>query len=217
MKDVILCSEQQESLDGIMLGDGHLELHGHEARLRIHHSGQQCDYVNKLYDIFSDYVLSPPACSEQHRGDKVFITYGFNTTTHPEFTRNWRAYYHATPETADSAKPTYVKRVPEDIDKRLTPKAFAHFISCDGSPLARSGIKLSTHSYSKSDNQRICDALATNFGINAVVRFEPKKGGRASSYSYIVIHRTYLEQVQKIVLPHLSPFFYYKVGLAPPR
>lgn len=71
------------------------------------------------------------------------------------------------------------------------------------------------HSYSKSDNQRICDS--TNFDINAVIRFEPKKGGRAGSYSYIVIHRTYLEQVQKIVLPHLSPFFYYKVGLAPPR
>ena len=60
-KTLKLSDLQKEVLIGLLMGDGHLESRdGRIYRLKIELSYLQKEYVDWLYDIFKEWVLTPP-------------------------------------------------------------------------------------------------------------------------------------------------------------
>ena len=53
---------QREVLVGIILGDAHLETrnNGRTYRVKFEYSAKQCEYVEHLYEIFKEWVLTSP-------------------------------------------------------------------------------------------------------------------------------------------------------------
>jgi len=53
---------QHEIIIGVLLGDAHLEKQkgGINYRLKFHQNDRHKDYIFHLYDIFHDWVKTPP-------------------------------------------------------------------------------------------------------------------------------------------------------------
>ena len=100
-----------------------------------------------------------------------------------------------------------VKVVPENISELLTPVAFAHLIQGDGG-FKSQGIYLCTDSYTLQDVVRLMNVLIIRYELKCTLhRASNGKGYR------IYIFRNSVGKVTEIVLPHLIPSMYYKVGI----
>ncbi len=82
-----LSDVQRETLVGILLGDACLETQnaGRTYRLKIEQAAAHADYVQHLYEVFRDWVLSPPRPKQgRTRGVTLTINLAFQTVSHEE-------------------------------------------------------------------------------------------------------------------------------------
>ena len=100
-----------------------------------------------------------------------------------------------------------VKVVPENIYELLTPVAFAHLIQGDGIFKSK-GIYLCTDSYIIQDVARLMNVLILRNELKCTLH----KANKGKGY-IIYISRSSVGKVTEIVLPHLIPSMYYKVGI----
>ena len=80
-KSIQLTSVQKEVLTGLLLGDGHLETQnqGRTFRLKVEHSIIQKDYVDWLYTIYQNIILTKPQIKKQIINGKAYQKYWFST------------------------------------------------------------------------------------------------------------------------------------------
>jgi len=97
-----------------------------------------------------------------------------------------------------------VKVIPFNIASLLTPIALAQWIADDG--FFRNGLALQTDSYTRNEVNLLIEALILNFGIEIRVRLEKQN-------PVIYIPSSQMDLVRSIVLQHLDPYTYYKIGL----
>lgn len=103
-----------------------------------------------------------------------------------------------------------VKVVTENIYELLTPVAFAHLIqgvACAGKFKSK-GICLCTDSYIIQDVVRLMNVLIIRNELKCTLH----KANNGKGY-IIYISRSSVGKVTEIVLPHLIPSMYYKVGI----
>jgi len=187
-----LTQTQTEVLYGMVLGDAHLGFMGNEVRLEIMQSAAQHNFVQHLFKVFRPYILcSAPQYKAQRLRDKIYPTYRFTSAAHAVFTEVHAMFYERTETILTSGKPKYVKRVPDNIEEQLTPRVLAYFFMCDGS-LVRggkakrpNGASIASHGFCEADNTRLCQALASKFGLHPTLRHTPKPGGKGTTYTYI--------------------------------
>lgn len=193
-----LNNEQKEVLIGILLGDATLETQngGRTYRMKIEHSFKQRSYVEHLYRMFKDWVLTEPRIREVTLPNgKTYKNILFSTLGH----RNFRFYAHQFYRDRN-------KVVPKLIYKWLTPKAVAYWFMDDGSAKSKQSkaVIFNTQGYGKKDVGRLVRILETKFCLEAKPR-KQKEGNQ------IYISGRSFEKFRILVLPHILPEMQYKL------
>ncbi len=162
--NLTLSKLQEEVLVGLVLGDGCLyrQQKSHNARLLVGQSLKQADFLVWLYEIFKDFVRTPPRSKIRQRAGKQNFEMGFKTLSHCTFTKFYDLFY--APK----------KIIPENINELLTPIAFAVWFMCDGSIKSKEckGRILNTQSFIRSDIDRLIIILNKKFRLKASIRMQ---------------------------------------------
>lgn len=200
LKDKLDLSEfQKEVLVGMVLGDGCLEHRGNSsgAILKICQSLKQQKFVEWLYEVFINFVRTPPKIKISHRNGKENYEFRFDTLTHPTFKNFYDLFYR-----------DHKKIIPEDINQSLTSTAFAVWFMCDGSIKSKEcrGRILNTQSFIRSDIERLISILKSKFNLQTSIRTQ--KDGLQ-----IYISAKSAEVLDSILRDKILPSFYYKLPL----
>lgn len=195
-----LPSYQYSTFIGIMLSDGFLSLNlktgSTNAFLEFAQSFEKFDYVFFVFNILGHYCNKMPKFrSMKKTNSPTTHSLRFTTRSLPCFTEIYHLFYV-----------NGVKIVPLDIYNLLTPIALAHFIMGDG---ARSGngLLLCTDSFSLKDIIRIMNVLIIKFDLECTLRTNQH------GYFRIAIKTKSMIKLRAIVLPHMHPSMYYKLGI----
>lgn len=193
-----LNAEQKEVLMGILLGDATLETQngGRTYRMKIEHSISQKIYLEHLYCVFKEWVLTPPRLKAVTLSNgKIYTNVVFSTLSHSSF----RFYAH---QFYDDKH----KVVPRLINRWLTPKAVAYWFMDDGSIKSKQskGVIFNTQGYTIQDVLRLVRVLKEKF------RLESKARKQKEGYQIYVSGRSY-EQFKNIVSPYILPEMRYKI------
>lgn len=197
-KRLRLTSLQKEILVGKILGDGHLESqnYGRTIRLKIEHSAKQREYVDWLYELFKEWVLTPPQFKQQKVGKNLFVKYWFQTISHGSF----RFFYHQFYQEKR-------KKIPKLIDRWLTRRALAIWFMDDGSSKdkKRKARIINTQGFNDNDIKRLQRALETRYRIKTSIKVE-----RGKKCIYILTDST--ERFISLISPYILPSMRYKIN-----
>ena len=189
--------KQRSIMVGTLLGDGHLETQnqGRTYRLKIEHSIKQKEYTDFLYQNFKSWVNELPKEKNKVVKGKTYTNYYFQTRSIGEFRFYGQIFYDKEGK----------KRIPDFIDKLLTPLALAVWFMDDGSAKSKQhkALILNTQCFSKRDLRLLINAFEKCFGIEAKLRSQ-KEGYQ------LIIPRP--EKFIELILPYLRKEFYYKLG-----
>lgn len=194
-----LAPEQQEILFGLLLGDACLETQnkGQTYRLKIEQSRSHQAYIEHLYGLFADWVLTPPrirqVVSVGHQSENV----AFQTISHSAFRFYAHQFY------ADGKK-----RVPKLIHRWLTPQGLAYWFMDDGSIKSKQSkaVILNTQGFNRSEVETLTQVLQQLFGLQASVRNQ-KDGCQ------IYISGNSYERFAELISPYLIAEMQYKLPL----
>ena len=194
-----LSDYQREIVIGLLLGDGHLETQNNSRtyRLKIEHSNLQKEYVEWLYQIFKDWVLTGPQKKLQVVNGVKYEKYWFSTVSHGAF----RFY----------AQQFYLERrkiLPRLIGKWLTPLAIAIWFMDDGSIKSKRhrALILNTQSFTKAELVKLIDILHKKQGIEASLRKQ------RNLYQLLVTGES-AEKLANLIKPYILPSMQYKLGI----
>ena len=193
---------QKEVLIGVLLGDGHLETQngGRTYRLKIEHSFLQKDYVDWLYQIFKEWVTTPPRERTQIVLGVPYNKYGFSTLSHGAFRFYAQQFYQ-----------NKKKVLPKAIHKWLSPIAMAVWYMDDGSIKSNRhrALIINTQSFSIPDLKRLIIIFKDKYGIEMKLRKQSRKS--IEIYQLITTSDTVARFVD-IIRPHILPSMHYKLG-----
>lgn len=194
-------SHQFDVIIGSMLGDARLECRSEgkrypvSARLRIHQSEKQKEYVFWKYEQLKNFVLKGPRrikAGYDIQRKKDWHSWYFHTRTLEEFGPLYHYFYH-----------NGEKVLPDNIEKLITPRAMAVWFMDDGSNTGES-YTISTHCFVMKDQLRIIDFLKKKFDISATVQKDRTK-------LKIRIGRHEYQKFNQIVESHIIPSMTYKI------
>lgn len=182
-----LSKQQREILVGVLLGEAKLESlnRGRTYQLKIEHSEQQREYVYHLYDLFKDWVVTPPQETEAILTDSASKkVIGFQTISHAAF----RFYAH-------QFYGEQSKKIPKLIQRWLTPLNLAYWYMENGTTNS-SRVVLYTHSSASWEVKRLAQTLTTVFGLQV------KERKQETGYQLYFVDEAY-EQFKEVVKPYL--------------
>ena len=192
-----LTSRQREILVGLLLGDGCLETqnNGVTYRLKIEHCLAQNDYVNWLYDIYKDWVMTPPQI-KQKNGETITQNVWFNTVSHIALRYYGKQFY-----------PQGKKILPKYISRLLKPLTLAIWFMDDGSLKSKDHrtLILNTQGFTIKEVEMLQKALKDKYSIEAQLR--KQKDG-----TQLMMVRESAVEFARIISPYLLPQFAYKLG-----
>src|SRR4030042_1642541 len=186
---------------GSLLGDGRLECrsigkrHPISARLRIHHSEKQKEYVFWKYNQLNNLVSKGPRKTKvwyDPKRDKTHYSWYFHTKTTEGFGKLHRWFYK-----------NGQKILPENIFNFLKPKVLAVWFMDDGSNTKKS-YTLSTHCFSFSEQGRIKNFLKDKYSITATIVKDRTK------YKIAVGRKEY-PKLNNVIEPFIIPSMNYKI------
>jgi len=150
---------QRDIVAGTLLGDGCLEFNGYRGtRLQIKQKDGHKQYVMWLYKNLSDLCRTEP---QQRKDTKQWY---FSTRALEELTELHTVFYSKEKR----------KKVPERIASLMTsPLSIAIWYMDDGTldyrPKSHYNYRLSTDSFTTTENELLVDMLKDNFGVNASI------------------------------------------------
>jgi hypothetical protein len=157
-----MTERQKHLLDGMLLGDAHLERQNgaRSARLKIEHSVRQSRYVDWKFAEWREWVRTPPRERLRRNRLGTFSTnVGFSTLSHVEFEAVRLRYYR-----------DRRKVVPEDLE--LTPLSMAVWFMDDGSGKSSQcrGLYLNTQSFTALEVGLLQSVIRRDVGVETSVR-----------------------------------------------
>lgn len=157
-----MTERQEQLLEGMLLGDGHLERQrgARTARLKIEHGLAQAAYVDWKYSEWRDWVRTPPReRARRNRLGNVSVNRGFSTLSHDEFERFRVRFYRG-----------HRKVVPSDL--RLTQVSMAVWFMDDGSRKSSQcrGLYLNTQSFTAAEVELLQAVLRRDVQVETTVR-----------------------------------------------
>lgn len=191
-----LSAVQREILVGILLGDACLETQnaGRSYRLKIEQGIRHADYVQHLYSVLRDWVLSPPRPKQGQTRGVTTLNLAFQTVSHPELSFYGKLFYR-----------DRRKIVPDSVGELLTARGLAYWYMDDGSMKSSEskGVLFNTHAFSSDDVDRLIEVLA-RFGLLARMR-------RQSDGIQIYVSGASYERFVELVNPYVIEAMRYKV------
>ena len=194
-------SHQLDVLIGSLLGDARLECrsigkrHPITARLRIHHSEKQKDYVFWKYQIFKNIVKKGPRkimVWYDPKRDKNHYSWYFHSKSLEELGLFHKYFYR-----------DRTKILPENIFNLITPCALAIWFMDDGTNAGNSYI-INTQCFSKEEQEKIINFFKKKYDINAKIVKE-------YSNFKIALGRHEYQKLNAIIEPYIIPSMIYKI------
>ena len=194
-KNLKLTELQRDFLVGKILGDGSLisTLTGKSFRLQVEQKAEHKDYVFWAAEIFENWVLTQPKYLAQHQ------SFRFRTIAHPQMTELRKTFY-----------PVKRKIIPPNIKEIFVhPISLAVWFMDDGAlSSSKKTVTISTHSFTKDENQLLIDCLKDNFNLKVNLNWD-SKGNRL----YVPVGS--IKKFKEIVSPYMHPLMVYKLPLTP--
>ena len=190
---------------GSVLGDSHLEKRsrGVGTRIIFEQSNKNVEYLMWFHSYFSCRGYCNPEKPKLHKRikqkEEIFFHYRINTYTFSSF--NW---IHDMFYTLLEGK--YVKIIPSNIEKYLTPLALAIWFSDDGAKLGK-GAKISTNCFKPNEILHICDILHKKYNITCSVH----SGGVNKGHTLYIFTKS-MPTFSKLIKPFMLPSLHYKLG-----
>ena len=196
-------------LIGSLLGDGHMERDGNGSRFCFYQKGEHVEYILWLHSI----LLENGYCKENLPQIQTRIINGklnyycrFRTFTFSSFNWIYEAFY------CGPRGEKGVKKVPIWIEDYLSPIALAIWIMDDGGWIKDRGIKLCTDCFTLSEVKLLISILETKYNISLAMH----STGKANQYN-IYIPKKNLPVLVPVLLPHMHPYFLYKLNMVRPN
>jgi hypothetical protein len=203
---------QKDLIFGTLLGDGNLQTGngGRTWRYRALHKAEHKDYLFHKFNILLPLCTSRPAFGQllDERTGLVYSRYYFNTATDPSLKFYADMFY-----TYNKTLEKWVKDVPQNVEKFLTPAALAYFYMDDGSLkwLNRSNaMRICTESFSELGVKRIQAALKNRYNIDTTLTKKPLSTG-VIGYRIAIPERS-SAAFRQVIEPHLVECMKYKVS-----
>lgn len=205
-KETLVCLtvEQWEASIGLMLGDASLQTQneGRTYRLKFEWSDKNKPYLDHVYKLFDEWVLSPPhkKVRTSPKGNLV-INWGFQTISHKAF--NPLAELFITEQGKKGISKSLIKN-------HLTGRSLAFWFMDDGGKLdynknsKNQSIVLNTHSFSELEVFQMYKELSEKFNLECEVR--SNKGKKV-----IVIKKESYLIFRKFIDPFIIPEMLYKL------
>lgn len=203
-KRLKLTSAQRQILIGLLLGDGHLEsvTAKRTYRLKVEYSERQKEYLLWLWDIWKDWVRTPPRKRIKTLPSGTTIpVMEFTTYSHGTFRFYAQQFYK-------NGK----KAIPKIIGKLLTPVSLAIWFMDDGSWKSNHHRTFIIHAdgYAKDDLLRIQRVLKEKFGIDIALHKQYQSWR-------VYIMTASADRFKKLIAPHIIPSMRYKLGNTMPK
>lgn len=192
---------QVDLLVGTLLGDGNLQCVGNSWRYRVLQKAAHEEYVNFKYEIFKDFVNTPPVIRQfVDKNGKEISRCVFNTLSSSNFDVFANLFYKE-----DKEKNSWTKVVPENISSYLTPRAVAFWYMDDGALKWQgksNAVRFCTDSFSHDEVLLLQDALRK---LNIETTLQKNRNSERICTS----ERSY-QALADTVVPYLIPCMYYK-------
>lgn len=194
---IFLFREQKSILFGIILGDGYLQKTGKKnARLRLEHGGNQKEYllwkVKKLGKLFQG---KPKYLERIHPISKRKYSYWRHQSQSLPYLGKLRNIFY----------PDGKKKIPEDLEKYLTPVTLAVWYMDDGYYYLRDNCSyLYLGNVTQKKAEIVAQVLFKKFSI--IARVKQKKKGYA-----IYFPPKETQKLKKIIKGHIIHQFNYKL------
>jgi len=204
-----LTQQQRDLIFGTLLGDANLQTfsNGRTWRYRALHKSEHQVYLLHKYAVLETLCGPETKPSESatldSRTNKTYKRWSFNTLVHPSLKFYANMFYTYEPNTKK-----WVKNVPLNVEKFLTPAALAYLYMDDGSLKWKgksNAMRICTESFSAEDVKRLQNALKNKYGI--VTTTVNKAPGKR-----ITIPEKSSEAFRKLIQPHLVECMMYKVS-----
>ncbi|MDZ7611933.1 MAG: LAGLIDADG endonuclease [Candidatus Moranbacteria bacterium] len=186
---------QKQVLVGKILGDGCLvqTITGRSHRLQIEQCINQKEYVYWIASIFNEWIFSEPRLVKAHN------SFMFRTVSHPQITEFHKIFYS-----------NGIKLVPKNIGELMVhPISLAVWIMDDGGlSTSKKAVTISTHNFSREDNQLLIECLKNNFRLQVNLNWDGK-GYRL----YIPVKE--IPRLKELVSSYVLPVMKYKLPLTP--
>ena len=196
-KSLKLNQTQISVLIGSILGDGTMRVgkNALNANLKIEQGLKQKDYVFWKYEVFKEWVTTPPKLSMRYDENRIPYakSWWFRTIRHPELTLFHKLFYKYG-----------IKIVPKNIEDLLDPLALAIWIMDDGS-LSRNKIDISTYSFKLEEIKLLQQALLKKFALESNFYKDRDKGFR------MYFRKTETQKLMPIISPYIIPNLAYKI------
>lgn len=193
---------QFDVLIGSLLGDARLECrsigkrHPITARLRIHHSEKQKEYVFWKYEIFRNIVEKGPRrimVWHDAKRNKNHFSWYFHSKSLESLGLLHKYFYRGR-----------TKILPENIFDLITPRSLAIWFMDDGTNAGNSYI-INTQCFLKKDQERIINFFKEQYDINA-------KMVREYFNFKIALGRHEYKKLNAIMEPYIIPSMIYKIA-----
>lgn len=146
-----------------MLGDGCLETQnkGRTFCLKIEQSLAHRAYVDHLYHLFHEWVLSEPKVKQKVSKNRPSQNIAFQTVSHEAFRFFAHQFYK------DGKK-----QVPKLIHRWLTPRAIAYWFMDDGSTKSKEskGVIFNTQCFTRKEVEQLISCLQNQYALQASLR-----------------------------------------------
>lgn len=197
---VKLSQIQWEAAIGLMLGDASLQSQnkGKTYRMKFEWGDRSKAYVNHVYKLFDEWVLSEPHKKTRisPKGNTV-VNWGFQTISHEAF--NDLANLFISSDHKKSISPNLIKNY-------LTARGLAYWFMDDGGKLdynknsSNRGVVLNTQSFEAREVKAMLKELSEKFNLDCEIRSNKGKKIiviKSSSYS------TFLSLIDPYILPEM--------------
>ena len=191
----------KQILIGNILGDVYMRRFSEKANVRLifWQGSTNASYLLHLYNIFQEFVKTPPSVStiiDKNTGN-IRYNLSFATLALPCFNELYNLFYF-------EGK----KIIPNNIAELLTSISLAYWIMDDGS-FTGSGLKLHTNAFSLKELNLLIEALDKNFSIKATIHVS----NREKSQYTIYISKSQMSLVKDLVIKHMHPDMLYKLNI----
>jgi len=179
------------------------------VRIIFRQGSINASYLLHLYNLFQEFVLTPPSVStvtDKNTG-KIRYNLSFATLALPCFNELYESFY-LEPLLVASKRQEGKKIIPNNISDLLTEVSLAYWIMDDGS-FTGSGLKLHTNAFSLEELNLLVEALDKNFSIKASLNVSNREKSQFSLY----ISKNQMSLVKDLVIKHMHPDMLYKLNI----
>jgi hypothetical protein len=216
--------EVRAALIGNILGDAYVDRRGKKTRLQFLGSIKHKTYLLFLHNFYSTrgYCSKnvPQEFNQLHYSGNTYGSFRFGTYFFTSFNDIHDIFYRQPTDEELSAnlknkrKLRYIKRIPNNINEYLTPRALAFWFMDDGSFHKEKGyIRIATNSFCMQDIELLKNALKDNFNLNWLIQKQKRQNDNIQFTLYL--SRNQVELLIPIIKPFMVGSMYYKLGLDP--